>query len=86
MSWEDLEEPQPTDIRSVTQQREELAKLCLRVFSSEDGQKLLTWLREMYVDVSIAAPGTDSSYAFFAEGQRNVVRDLMARINQARNL
>ena len=86
MSWEDLEEPQPLDIREVTQQREELAKLCLRVFSTEDGEKLLAWLRDTYVDVPIAAPGIDSSHAYFLEGSRNVVRDLMARINQARNL
>lgn len=84
MSWEDLEDPTPPDIREVTQQREELAKLCLRVFSTEDGQKLLTWLRDTYVNVPIAVPGTDSSHAYFAEGCRNVVRDLEARINQAR--
>jgi hypothetical protein len=31
-------------------------------------------------------PGTDPSHAFFAEGQRTVVRELIARIHQARNL
>lgn len=86
MSWEDLEEPQTTDVREANQQREDLARLCLRVFGSEDGQKLLEWLRQMYVDVPIAVPGTDSSHAYFAEGCRNVVRDLEARINQARKL
>jgi len=86
MSWDDLEDPVPSDIRDVTQQREELSKLCLRVFATEDGQKLMTWLRATYVDVPVAAPGTDSSFAYFVEGQRNVVRDLMSRINQARKL
>lgn len=86
MSWEDLEAPVPQDIRDVNYKREELAKLCLRVFSDEDGQKLMAWLRATYVEVPVAVPGTDSSHAYFAEGQRNVVRDLMARINQARNL
>jgi hypothetical protein len=85
MSWEDLES-EPEDIRDVTQQREDLARLCLRVFGTEDGQKLLEWMQSMYVEVPIAVPGTDPSHAFFAEGQRNVVRDLMARINQARKL
>lgn len=85
MSWEELDS-EPDDIRDVTQQREDLARLCLRVFGTEDGQKLLEWLRSMYVEVPIAVPGTDPSHAFFAEGQRNVVRDLVARINQARNL
>jgi hypothetical protein len=85
MSWEELDS-EPDDIRDVTQQREDLARLCLRVFGTEDGQKLLEWMLAMYVEVPIAVPGTDPSHAFYAEGQRNVVRDLMARINQARKL
>ena len=86
MSWDELETPQAVDVRAVTQQREDLARLCLRVFGSEDGKKLLEWLRQMYVDVPIAVPGADSSHAYFSEGQRNVVRDIEARINQARKL
>ena len=87
MSWDELDAiGQPTDIREVDQKREDLARLTLRVFSSEDGQKLLQWLKYMYVNVPIAVPGTDPSHAFFAEGQRNVVRDIEARINQARKL
>ena len=58
----------------------------MRVFSTEDGQKMLAWLQDMYVNVPIAVPGTDPSHAFFAEGQRNVVRDIEARIKQARKL
>lgn len=84
--WDDLEAPVAPDVRDASQQREDLARLCLRVFNTEDGQKLLGWLRDMYVNVPIAVPGTDPSHAFYAEGQRNVVRDIMARINQARKL
>jgi hypothetical protein len=87
MSWDEINAiGQAPDIREVTQQREDLARLCLRVFGTEDGQKLLEWLRAVYVNVPIAVPGTDPSHAFFAEGQRNVVRDIEARINQARKL
>lgn len=87
MSWEELEQiGQPPDVRAVEQKREDMARLCLRVFGTEDGQALLAWLRQMYVDVPIAVPGTDPSHAFFAEGCRNVVRDIEARINQARKL
>lgn len=87
MSWDEINAiGQAPDIREVTQQREDLARLCLRVFGTEDGQKLFEWLRAVYVNVPIAAPGTDPSHAFFAEGQRNVVRDIEARINQARKL
>jgi hypothetical protein len=87
MSWEDLEKADyADDIREVKQQREDLARLTLRVFANEDGQKLLDWLRQMYVDVPVAVPGADPSHAFFAEGQRTVVREIIARIQQARNL
>ena len=87
MSWDKLDAiGQNTDIRDVDQKREDLARLTLRVFSSEDGQKLLQWLRDMYVNVPIAVPGTDPSHAFFAEGQRTVVRDIEVRINTARKL
>ncbi len=38
MSWDELDNiDQTSDIRAVTQQREDIAKLCLRVFTSEDG-------------------------------------------------
>jgi hypothetical protein len=87
MSWDELDAiGQPSDVREVQQQREDLSRLTLRVFGSEDGQKLLQWMRDMYVNVPIAVPGTDPSHAFFAEGQRTVVRDIMARITQARKL
>ena len=85
MSWDELDAIL-SDVRPVEQQREDLSRLCLRVFSTEDGQKLLQWLRQMYVDVPVAVPGTDPSHAFFAEGQRTVVRDIEARIQQVRNL
>ncbi len=87
MSWDELEAiGKPSDIREANQQRDDLARLNLRVFSTEDGQKLLQWLRDVYVNVPIAVPGTDPSHAYFAEGQRTVVREIEARINQARKL
>jgi hypothetical protein len=84
--WDDIDSLPQTDIREVNQKRDDIARLCLRVFSTEDGGKLLDWLTEIYVDVPVAVPGADPSHAFFAEGQRNVVRDLKARVKQARTL
>jgi hypothetical protein len=87
VSWDELEAiGKPADIREVNQQREDLARLTLRVFGTEDGQKLLQWLRDVYVNVPIAVPGTDPSHAYFAEGQRTVVREIEARIQTARKL
>jgi hypothetical protein len=84
--WDELEEPVPADNRDVQQGRDDLSKLVLRVFTSEDGAKLLEWLEQTYVDVPVAVPGNDPSYAFYADGQRSVVRDIKARIQIARKL
>jgi hypothetical protein len=83
--WEDLEAVQ-TDIREATTKTDDLNKLCLRVFGSEDGQKLVEWLISAYTDQPVAVPGSDASYAYYREGQNSVVRDLVARIIKARNL
>jgi len=87
MSWDEINAiGDNSDVREVDQKRDDLSRLTLRVFGSEDGQKLLQWLRDMYVNVPIAVPGTDPSHAFFAEGQRTVVRDIEVRISQARKI
>lgn len=84
--WDEIEALATPDIREADQKRDDLDRLVLRVFNGEDGQKLLIWLRQMYVDVPIAVPGTDPSHAYFADGQRSVVRDIQARIKRARKL
>ena len=75
-----------TDIRDVDQSVEDLNKLCLRVLSSEDGNKLMKWLRATLLEQPVALPGSDPSYAFYREGQNSVVRDLEARILKARKM
>jgi hypothetical protein len=83
--WDDLEAI-PTDIRGAQQAVEDLNKLCLRVLGSEDGQKLMGWLRAALLEQPVAVPGSDPSFAFYREGQNSVVRDLEARIKKARSL
>lgn len=83
--WESLQATN-TDIRDVKQAREDLAKLCLRVLDSEDGKKLMEWLRTTHIEHPVAVPGADPSYAFYREGQCSVIRDLEARIKYAKEI
>ena len=83
--WEDLD-VQQLDIREATTKADDLNKLCLRVFGDEDGQKLMGWLTEAYLNQPVAVPGSDPSFAFYREGQNSVIRDLIARLIKARNL
>lgn len=83
--WEDLEAV-PLDVREASTKADDLNKLCLRLLGSEDGQKLMQWLDQAYLDQPVAVPGSDPSYAFYREGQNSVIRDLQARLIKARNL
>ena len=83
--WEDLEAVQ-LDIREASTKADDLNKLCLRLLGSDDGQKLVQWLTEAYLNQPVAVPGSDPSYAFYREGQNSVIRDLLARLIKARNL
>ena len=84
--WEDLEQALPLDIRDVNQKRDDIDRLCLRVLGSEDGGKLLEWLRQAVVEQPVALPGSDPSYAYYREGQNSIVKDLEARLIRARKL
>ncbi len=82
--WEGLES-QKADVRDEMQRREDLNKLCFRVLaSSEEGKKLMDWLRQTIIEHPVAVPGADPSYAFYREGQCSVVRDLENRIKLAK--
>ena len=84
--WDDLDQPLPLDVRDVKQARDDLDRLTLRVFGNEDGQKLLKWLRDAILEQPVALPGSDSSYAYYREGQNSIVRDIEARLIRARKL
>ena len=84
--WEDLDQALPLDVRNVTQAREDLDRLALRVFGTEDGQKLLAWLRQTILEQPVALPGSDSSYAYYREGQNSIVRDIEAKLIRARKM
>jgi hypothetical protein len=85
MSWDELDAiGQPQDVRAVEQQREDTDRLCLRVLGSEDGSKLMLWLRQTIMEQPVAVPGSPADFAFYREGQNSVIRDLEARINRAR--
>jgi glucose-6-phosphate dehydrogenase assembly protein OpcA len=83
--WEGLQEI-TLDVRDSQQAVEDLNKLCLRVLGTEDGQKLMGWLRASVLEQPVAVPGSDPSYAFYREGQNSIVRDLEARITKARKM
>ena len=81
--WDDLDAMQA---EFEPRQANDIDKLCLRVFGTDEGQKLLGWLREQTVEQPAWNPGADASIGYFLEGRCSLVKELELRIKRARNL
>jgi hypothetical protein len=80
--WDDLEaEPAAFE---PDQDRVDLNLQMAKTFASAEGQKVLAWLREFYLEQPCWQPGSDSSLGMFREGQNSVVRDIENRIRKAK--
>lgn len=81
--WDDLEAMQES---LAPRESSDADKLCLRVFGTEEGQKLLKWLRDTTIEQPCWGPGSDASYGYFLEGRCSLVKEIESRIHRARNL
>lgn len=81
--WDDLEAVQHSLVPPASS---DMDKLCLRVFGTEEGQKLLKMLRNQTIEQPCWGPGTEPSYGYFLEGRCSLVKEIETRINKARNV
>ena len=80
--WDDLEgSPAPVE---QDQKQIDLNILMARTFGTEDGEKVLAWMRRFYLEQPCWQPGAESSYGQWREGQNAVIRDIEARIRKAK--
>lgn len=79
MSWDEIE---PDVSIPEDRKRDDLDILIARTFSTENGQKVLAWLRETYLENPSWQPGAESSYGYYREGQNAVIRDIEKRIKR----
>jgi hypothetical protein len=77
--WDDVE---PNVVVPDNQQRDDLDIVIARTFSTENGQRVLAWLREAYLENPSWQPGAEPSYGFYREGQNAVIRDIEKRIKR----
>lgn len=79
--WDDLEglaEFEP-DQKGV-----DLNLMFARTFSTDEGKKVLAWMREFYLENPCWEPGADTSLGVFREGQNSVIRDIETRMRKAK--
>ena len=78
----DFFEPQPDEGKPA--EKQDIDILISKTFSSEEGQKVLVWLRGLTIEAPAWVPGQDASYGYAREGQNSLVREIERRIVRAR--
>lgn len=80
--WDDLE----SDFAPVEQDQKQIDMniLMARTFGTDDGEKVLAWMRQFYLEQPCWQPGADTSFGQWREGQNAVIRDIEARIRKAK--
>lgn len=84
--WEGLQLADPEIAKKQQVDKDDVDRLYLRVFGSDDGQKLLTHLRSLTIEQPTWYPGEDASHGFAREGQNSLVREIERRMQRAREL
>ena len=79
--WDDFD---PVPVTAPNLKAVELNKLLKRTFQTEEGRKVLNWLRYTYLEKATWEPGTDASYGYFRDGQNSVVREIEQRIKRTK--
>jgi hypothetical protein len=80
--WDDLDEATPVEKEPGAL---DIDLLVSRTFASDEGQKVLAWMRDFYLERPCWQPGADASLGQFREGQNSVIRDIELRIKKARS-
>jgi len=67
------------------QDQDELDRLFLRVFTTDDGEKLLKHLQSKTIDQPAWIPGAEPSFGYAREGQNSIVREIKSRMERVKN-
>jgi len=84
--WEGLRQVEP-ELRLTSQnEQDDIDRLYLRVFGSDDGQEILSHLRSLTIEQPTWYPGEEASHGYAREGQNSLVREIERRIRRASKL
>jgi hypothetical protein len=78
--WDDFEPQAPI----AEEPAQNIDLLMARTFSTEEGKKVLAWMRDRYLEQPCWQPGADPSLGQWREGQNAVIRDIEGRIRKAK--
>ena len=79
--WDGIDDPEMV----FHNEPSEIDKVYMRVFSSEERQKVLNHLRSITIDQPAWTPGSDASFGYSREGQNSIVREIIQRMRRCNN-
>jgi hypothetical protein len=82
--WEGLDAV-PDNTKQKTEQRELDVAFATIFTTSTDGKKVFDYLKKVTIDQPAWEPGSDHSVGYSREGQNSIVREIIHRIERAKN-
>lgn len=73
---------EPIRIKNLDLQRDTDIQFA-RCFSTEEGKKVLDYLKSVTIEQPAWVPGADPSFGYAREGQNSLVRDIELRMKRA---
>lgn len=84
-NWDIDIDPQESskETEDIKQKRLQLNKDCFHTFNTDYGKRVLEYFKENTIGTYSWEPGQAENYAIWREGQNVVIREIIARIEQA---
>jgi hypothetical protein len=82
--WEGVNAASPAPPPQSDTEQGELDRAINRIFQTDDGARMLAWLEDAYLSQPSWAPGFDTDYGFFREGQNTLIREMILRAERAK--
>ena len=82
--WEGVNAESPLPLEYSQSEQAELDRSISRIIESEDGQRMMDWLENSVLMQPTWAPGFETDYGYFREGQNHLVRELKHRAERAK--
>ena len=80
--WEGLTD---LEVDNKPPEASELDKIFFRTFQTEDGEKVLQYLKTFTIDQPTWTPGADASHGYLREGQNSIIREIINRLRRCNN-
>ena len=82
--WDGVNAENPLPLEYSHSQQAEVDRSIKRILESDDGQRMMEWLTESYLLQPTWAPGYQTDFGYFREGQNTLIREIQTRALRAK--